>query len=114
MSSKPSRGEVWLVNFDPVQGHEQGGKRPCIVLSDDLFNHGPAELLVVVPITSKQRSIPMRVQIDPPEGGLKSTSFAMPEMIRAVSLERLIQRWGIVSAECMNQIAESTRVLLRL
>jgi mRNA interferase MazF len=55
----PLRGEIWLVNLDPVQGHEQGGKRPALVVSDDTFNQGPAGLVLVVPNTSRQKSIPI-------------------------------------------------------
>ena len=44
----PSRGEIWMVDLNPARGHEQAGYRPCLVVSVDLFNHGPAELVVVL------------------------------------------------------------------
>jgi mRNA interferase MazF len=47
----PARGEVWMVDFDPTKGHEQGGRRPALVVSVDVFNSGPAELVIVLPIT---------------------------------------------------------------
>jgi mRNA interferase MazF len=45
-----SRGEVWDVNFDPTVGREQAGIRSALVVSVDLFNEGPAELVVAIPI----------------------------------------------------------------
>src|SRR5438128_11466126 len=48
----PIRGEVWLIDLNPVRGHEQAGRRPALVVSDDLFNQGPAGLVIVLPITS--------------------------------------------------------------
>lgn len=67
---QPARGEVWSVNLDPSKGREQAGRRPALILSVDQFNHGPAELVVVIPITSKAKGIPFHVSVNPPEGGL--------------------------------------------
>ena len=49
----PCRGEVWLADLGPGRGREQAGQRPALLLSVDRFNAGPAELLMVVPLTSK-------------------------------------------------------------
>jgi len=114
MEAKPCRGEVWMANLEPIAGHEQGGKRPCLILSDDLFNHGPSELVIVLPVTSKDRNIPLRVPLDPPEGGLKCTSYVMPEMIRAISTRRLARRLGAIAPQKMHLIETHVRALLRL
>ena len=52
------RGEIWWVDLDPTRGHEQAGRRPALVLSVDAFNHGPAGLVVVVPVSSKATATP--------------------------------------------------------
>jgi mRNA-degrading endonuclease toxin of MazEF toxin-antitoxin module len=31
--TKPSRGQIWFVDLNPIRGHEQAGKRPCLVIS---------------------------------------------------------------------------------
>ena len=51
----PSRGEIWMVDLNPTRGHEQAGVRPALVVSVDTFNHGPAGLAVVLPVTSRLR-----------------------------------------------------------
>ena len=94
---EPLRGEIWFAGFDPVVGHEQGGDRPCLVISADAFNRGPAQRLIAVPITTKQRNIATHVRVDPPEGGLRSVSFIICEDVRAISKLRLQARWGQVS-----------------
>lgn len=114
MEQKPCRGELWMADLEPITGHEQGGKRPCLVLSADMFNHGPAELVVVLPITSKQRGIPLRVPLEPPEGGLKQTSYVMPEMIRSISVRRLARRLGTIRSKTMLLIEAHVRALLDL
>ena|SRR5271165_2874293 len=111
---EPSRGDVWSINFDPTVGHEQAGIRPALVVSVDKFNHGPAGLVVVLPITSKNKNQPIHVQVRPPEGGLSTTSFIMCDDIRSVSKQRLRRFLGTVSAPTMAGVEERIRILLSL
>lgn len=111
---KPSRGEIWSVNLSPIKGHEQGGRRPCFVISVNLFNHGPAGLVVVLPITTKNKNIPFHVDVVPPEGGVKIKSYIKCEDIRSVSLERLSEYWGNVSLKTIAAIEDRIRILLGL
>ena len=108
------RGEVWLADLNPVRGHEQAGKRPCLVISVDLFNQGASGLAVVLPITSKAKGIPFHVEINPPDGGLKVKSFVKCEDVRSISTERLEKRWGVVSLETLVQIEDRLRILMGL
>ncbi|HEY9800663.1 MAG TPA: type II toxin-antitoxin system PemK/MazF family toxin [Leptolyngbyaceae cyanobacterium] len=112
--SKISRGEVWLVDLNPVRGHEQAGKRPGLVVSVDLFNQSPSGLIIVLPITSKDKGIPFHVEINPPEGGLSIQSFIKCEDVRSISVERLINRLGVVSDEILAEVEERLRILMGL
>lgn len=110
----PLRGEVWYVDLNPTRGHEQQGSRPALVVSTDRFNKGPAELVVVVPITGTERGVPLHVPIEPPEGGVKKRSFAKCEDVRSVSKERLTKRWGQVSRSTMATVEDRLRILFEL
>jgi mRNA interferase MazF len=112
--AEPLRGEVWNVDLNPTRGREQRGSRPAVVVSTDRFNKGAAELVVIVPLTTTERGIPLHVRIDPPEGGLKRRSFAKCEDVRSVSKERLLKRFGTVSRTTMDQISDRLRILLEL
>ena len=113
-SARPARGAVWLASLSPTRGHEQAGVRPVVIVSDDTFNSGPAGLLVVVPMTTTWRGVPLHVPIDPPEGGLRKRSMVKCEDIRSISVERLIEYWGSLSASTMSAIEDRLRILLRL
>ncbi len=91
----PSRGEIWLIDLNPVRGREQAGQRPCLIISVDLFNHGPAELIVILPITSKIKNIPFHVTLKPPEGHINVESFIKCEDIRSASRNRLVKKIGL-------------------
>ncbi len=59
----PFRGEIWLVDLDPTRGHEQAGKRPGLVVSVDLFNHGPAGLVVLLLLITRAKGIPFHMAL---------------------------------------------------
>jgi mRNA interferase MazF len=105
---------VWLVELDPVEGHEQAGRRPALVLSVDAFNASLAELVTVLPITSKVRVLRTRIEVRPPEGGLSVVSYVIGEQTRTISSRRLVRRFGTVSSATMVKVADVVRVLLGL
>jgi mRNA interferase MazF len=109
-----ARGEVWLADLAPVRGHEQGSARPVLIVSTNRFNSGPAHLVVIVPLTSRDRGIPLHVSIDPPEAGIKVRSFAMCAAIRSLSTERLVRSWGSVSPATLALVEDGVRILLEL
>lgn len=112
--AEPRRGEIWLAGLDPTVGHEQGGDRPCLVISDDRFNQSRAGLVIVAPITRTDRGIPSHVRIRPPEGGLTAVSFVKCEDIRSISKQRLRSKWGRISNEFVSHVEDTLRLLLRL
>jgi mRNA interferase MazF len=108
------RGEVWLFALDPTLGHEQHGTRPALVVSDDRFHQSGAQLVVIVPITSKERRFLPRPRVDPPEAGLTLTSWIITEQVRTVSTVRAQRRLGAVSAVTMNAVEAQLKSLLAL
>ena len=112
--SAPARGEVWLADLNPTRGHEQAGRRPVLVVSEDLFNRGPAGLVIVLPMTSTIRNVPTHVPISPPEAGVKNLTAILCDGVRSVSVERLVVRWGAVNRPTMAAVEDRLRILLRL
>ena len=115
MMPEPRRGEIWQGDFDPTRGREQAGPRPMLVISTDSFGTGPAELVVVLPITSKLKGIGWHVEVAPSrETGLKTTSYVMCEAIRCISHDRLSKFLGIVDPALLKQVEKRLRILLEL
>jgi mRNA interferase MazF len=110
----PLRGEIWMIDLDPTRGHEQAGKRPGLIVSDDVFNSGPAGLVIVLPLTTKSKGIRSHVEVRPPDAGLRKTSFIKCEDVRSVSVERLGKRLGTVSPPTMEAVALRMRILMDL
>ena len=108
----PKVGDVWDVPLDPIRGHEQGGFRPAVVISADWFNQTPHGLCIVVPVTTTNRQVPSHMQIDPPEAGVRTPSFAMCEQVRSISVLRLRRFRGSVSEETLRTIRTMVNAFL--
>ena len=76
----PRKGDLVAVDFDPQSGHEQKGRRPALVISNDLFNKATG-LCIVCPVTNTRRSYPFHVEI--PEGAAV-TGVVMVEQVKSL------------------------------
>jgi mRNA interferase MazF len=83
-------------------------------LSTDIFNHGPAGLAVVIPLTTRDMRIPIHIPIEAHESGLDRQSFIKCEDLRSISVERLESRVGKAPAATMEKVADRVRILLEL
>ena len=111
---QPLRGEIWTIDLNPVKGHEQAGKRPCLIVSDDRFNDSFAGLAMALPITTKRKKVPWHVRVAPPEGGLRKHSYIKCEDLRSLSVNRLGKRMGAISRETMLNVEDKLKILLDL
>lgn len=111
--SEAVQGEVWFCALDPTRGREQAGNRPVVIVSVDQLGTGPSGLAIVVPLTTTPQSNPIRPEIEPDEGGLRERSWALPDMVRSVDRSRLIERWGRLRNETLEQVAARVRLLIR-
>ena len=108
------RGAVWLADLSPTRGSEQAGRRPVVILSTGIFNQGAASLVIVCPLTTRDRGIRTHVRIEAPDGGLKETSFVLSEAIRSISKERLVAHWGHLPHHAVVKLEDILRILLEL
>jgi mRNA interferase MazF len=79
----PRKGDFVALTFDPRSGHEQRGRRPALVISNDQFN-AKTGLAVVCPITNTDRGIPFHVPI--PDTAVM-TGFVMVDQVKSVDFE---------------------------
>ena len=111
---EPARGEIWDLTLSPTRGRERSGHRPALIISVDLFNEGPAELMIAIPLARTQRKVRWHVPVVPPEGGLSDLSFIKCEDVRSLSKSRLIRYRGRVSENTLLEVEDRLRILLGL
>lgn len=107
------QGEIWFVDLNPTRGREQVGRRPAVAVSLDQLGRGSSDLAIVVPLTRTDHEQRLHVPIDPPNGGIRERSYAMPEMVRSISRDRLVERWGMLDDATLTEIARRVRLLVR-
>jgi mRNA interferase MazF len=76
-------GDIAWVEFDPVRGTEQAGRRPALVLTDRAY-HERSRRALVCPITSKSNPWPFNVPLPP---RLKTSGMVLVDQIRAIDRE---------------------------
>ncbi len=104
------RGEVFLVNFDPILGAEAKKTRPALVVSNDINNqHSP--IISISPITSNvTRVYSFEVEVPSGSGGLRTPSKVMVNQTRAVDKVRLIRKLGRLPEKIMLEVDRALKL----
>lgn len=108
------RGEVYDVDLGQPVGHEPAFRRPAVVVSVDILNNSPGQLVMVVPVTSTAYGLRSHVEVEPGSSGLGHTSYARCDQLRVISTERLSSRRGVISPDQMRAIDQALRFVLDL
>ena len=102
---------MWSADLGEPVGHEQGWRRPGLVVSSDGWRH--ASTHTVLPLTRTRRHLPTRVEASA-GNGLQETSYVRCEDVRAVGEERLVRRLGEVDVVTQLMVERTLRVFLEL
>ena len=113
------RGEIWLVDLEPVKGSEADKRRPAVVVSNDAANATASRLgrgiVTVVPVNSStHRVYPFQVLLPATATGLSQDSKAQAEQVRTVAVQRLGARLGRLPPSIMAELDEALRLHLTL
>jgi mRNA interferase MazF len=101
----PRKGDFIALTFDPQFGPEQNGRRPALVVSNDLFN-AHTGLCIVCPITRTHRGFPFHVAIRPDE---PVAGFVMIEQVKSVDFH---VRKAVFIGSAPGQVLEEALSLL--
>ena len=97
----PRKGDLIMLSFDPQSGHEQRGRRPALVVSNDLFNRHTG-WCIACPITNTSRAYPFHVAV-PTEAGV--TGFVMVEQVKSIDFRaRKAKRVGVAPAATLEEV----------
>jgi mRNA interferase MazF len=108
------RGEIWMVDLEPVVGSEQGKARPALIIQNDIGNlYSP--MLIVAAITSGENArYDVQVEVKAPEGGLHHNSIVLLNQIRTIDKRRVGRYWGCLAVQTMQQVDEAIKISLGL
>ena len=78
------QGDIIWLTLDPQAGHEQKGRRPAIVVSNDSFNNFVRTAAMVCPITNTDRGIPTHVRLNE---GTKTSGVVMCDQAKILDIQ---------------------------
>ena len=99
------RGDIFWADLDPVRGREQAGRRPVLILSQDIFNQR-SETVIALAVTSQEPAAGFPLSLEIRSVQLPKPSWVKISQIRTLSTERLGTHLGRISPEELAQILE--------
>jgi len=99
------RGDIFWADLDPVQGREQAGKRPVLIISHDVFNERSGTVIAMA-VTSKEPRAGFPLSFRLGTHNLPMTSWVKVGQIKTLSTERLGKKIGIADYEELECIIE--------
>jgi len=113
------RGDICIIDLEPVRGTEANKSRPAVIVSNDGANGTATRLgrgvLTIVPVTSNvDRVYPFQVLLPAESTGLSVDSKAQAEQVRFIDVARVRRRVGSVPGELMHELDDALRLHLAL
>lgn len=105
------RGDIRWADLNPVRGSEQGGLRPVLILSHDVFNARSGTVIAVAITSQSQRAgFPLTLELSSP--ALLKQSWVKISQIRTLSVERIGKKIAEASHEEVAQVVEGLNEIL--
>lgn len=110
------RGDVILVDLEPVKGSEAGKKRPCVIIQNDIGNKFSSTTIVAIITSQKEisKEYPTDVWVDKNNGGLTLDSIIQGDQIRTISKERTVKKLGHLDDLIMKKVDKAIKISLGL
>jgi len=105
------RGEIRWADLNPVRGREQAGRRPVLILSQDVFNDRSGTVIAMALTSQPQRAdFPLTFEL---KGlGPANRSWVKISQIRTLSVERIGKKLGKVRPEELAQVIEGLNEII--
>jgi mRNA interferase MazF len=108
------RGEVYWLDWSPGRGSEQAGRRPALVIQNDIGNKYSVTTIVASFTTAQVKLYPVIVPVTATESGLPKDSYIDLGAIMTIWTDRLERKCGELSAEKMAEVNVAIKKSLAL
>lgn len=106
------RGDIYWADLNPVVGSEQGGLRPVVIISHEVFNERSGTIIAIALTSQEPRaSFPLSLEIT--SAKLPKHSWAKISQVRTLSVSRLGKKLGRLSTEELERIVDGLNEIVR-
>ncbi|MDD2221727.1 MAG: type II toxin-antitoxin system PemK/MazF family toxin [Clostridia bacterium] len=109
------RGDIYFAQLNPVQGSEQGGCRPVLVVQNDIGNtHSPTVIVLAITSQIDKAHLPTHVEVKADQTGLEKDSIILAEQIRTIDKSRLKQKVTELDSSNLRRVDRAMAVSIGL
>jgi mRNA interferase MazF len=105
------RGDIRWADLNPVRGRDQAGRRPVLILSQDVFNERSGTVIAVA-LTSQEPRASFPLTLESKATGLTKRSWIKISQIRTLSVDRIAQRIARASEEELARVIDGLNEIL--
>ncbi len=114
MNFTVKRGEIYYADLDPVQGSEQGGQRPVVILQNNVGNKFSPTTIVASITSQSKKKLPTHVYLDNINCNLQHKSCVLVEQLKTIDKTRLLSFVGELSPNEMKKIEKCLKINFEL
>lgn len=108
------RGQIWYADLDGIRGSEQGGRRPVLIVQNDIGNaHSPTTIIAVITSKPTKAKIPTHIWLSLTDG-FKVNSMVELEQLRTIDKSRLTKYIGQVQKGEQDLIDQALKISVGL
>ncbi len=105
------RGDIYWAALDPTIGNEQAGRRPVLIISNDIFNDRSGTVIAMA-LTSQPQKTGFPLTYELTDASLPKKSWVKISQIRVLSVQRLKKKLGEAQPEELNDIIEGLNAII--
>ena len=105
------RGDIYYADLSPVDGSEQGGVRPVLIVQNDIGNrYSPTVIAAAITSQTEKAKLPTHIELHSHSCGLSKDSVVLLEQIRTIDKRRLREKMGTLDADSMSQVNKALSI----
>ena len=114
MANVIKRGELYWVDWNPAKGSEQTGKRPALIIQNDIGNNSSPTTIVAACSTAQEKIYPFLVPVTSKESGLPKDCNINLAVIITIDKSRLLGKAGRLTSQKMLEVDKAIKISLGL
>lgn len=113
---RPRQGDIYWVRFGPSGNSRPSGKRPAVVIQNDLLNRSNIHTTIVALLTSNEKlaQVPGNVFLRKGTANLHKASVVVVSQIATVDKNRLLEKIGTLSKEVLEEVVKGCQMAISL
>ncbi|MCL2677759.1 MAG: type II toxin-antitoxin system PemK/MazF family toxin [Clostridiales bacterium] len=109
------RGDIYFAQLSPVQGSEQGGIRPVLIVQNDVGNqYSPTTIVLAITSQINKARLPTHIELSRQESGLERDSVVLAEQVRTIDKARLQHKVAELDKGTMSKVEKGLAVSIGL